>query len=124
MSSPDPTKKCCTLNEFRMRSLRLHHGATDEHSDDSIPKGRRDAFRAAVQHDKEFAARWFEKGCRSFGSKTGTWDDVPKNRWADALEYFGSGIELHENRCSYELSLQKIDMEEQSEAAFDREIGG
>lgn len=119
----DPTTKATTVPEFRMRFLRLYYGATNEHSDDSVPKARRDDFRARVQFNEQFAARWFENTCRSFGSKTGTWDDVPPENRNDALETLGSEIQRHTNRCEYELDLLKIDLEEDAEAAFDREVG-
>jgi hypothetical protein len=111
----DPTKNVtASVNEFRMRFLRLNHGATDDMSDDSVPADRRDDFHAEVESNLAYAADWFERKARLFGSEDGTWAGVPKGRRAEALQFFGREIAANNNRCEFELDLLRI---EQAEAA-------
>jgi hypothetical protein len=121
MNIPDPTAKCLEvgLNSFRMRLLRLLHDATDENSDDSVPRHRREKFRAAVQFHREVAEDWFERACRSFGATDGTWATVKEEHRAKMLRYLGRKNAEFENQCEFELDLLHVDLAESRDKELD-----
>ena len=116
----DPTKKALALPEARIQWLRLHHGAANELSDDSVPGDRREKFNQHREYHQQYTARWFENSCEWFGATDRSWATVPEKNQADALAYLGRGIAEHDNRCEYELDLFKIELAEQAaDAATD-----
>jgi hypothetical protein len=115
----DPTPKATTLNDFRMRFLRLYHGATDEHSDESVPAEGREEFQAHVQWHREAMEEWFEGICKELGSPDGKFLSIPESQSADVLRYVGHRLARHLNACEFELDLLKIEQAE----ALDESLG-
>ena len=121
----DPTEKAVAIDAFRMRYLRLRHGATDEMSDDSVPAEQRDGFIAHfVQYNKEFAEDWFERVCKGVSAATDGHGQRAGRRIAPTrCDTSDARLRAHTNRCEFELDLLKIEQEEAAEAAFAEDIG-
>lgn len=118
----NPTAKATAVNDWRMKFLRAEYGATDHESDDSVPSDARADFDQHVEFNRQYAERWFENGCKWYGSASGDWAGVPEKNQADALAYFAAGIAEHENRTHLEYDVAVIDAAEAAALALDEEL--
>lgn len=102
--------------EPRMRFLCLLHGGGE--TEDSVPAGRQKQFQAHVDYNVAYASRWYENACRYYGSTSGEFEDIPKDRQVEAINWLRESVARHESKCQFELELERVARREAAEADF------
>lgn len=94
----------------RMKFLARLHGSKDE-TPEGVPAKQQAAFWDDVTYHAQRRAKWVDEVCREFGSPDGTFEHVPVKDKANVhadLELH-EGALRHDNCCTFELALLRID---------------
>lgn len=83
----------------------------------SVPADMREKFESHVAHHNALASRWYEDACRYYGSETGEFEGVPRDRQAEAILECRRDVADHVSKCQFELDLKRIDIRERAAKA-------